>query len=849
MLLLKLACRELYQNHRFSILFILSIALGFSGYFTLQALKQGIIQQIETSSRIFLSGDISISSQRPIPTEEKEKLLNALGPYQGHSTVIEFPAMAARRGESRLVHAKVIDNSFPLYGTIHLSEKGEVGKEEVRSLNERMTAWVDPEVLTQLKLKIGDSIRIGNYSFEITDVVLDGKINAWHSNQFVPKVYLGKDQVDKLNMLSHKVTLAFYDELFLLPKGTTPEIIAEKVKNARTQAGITIHTPSSASLQGLSFLQFITDFLGLASLVSLLLAAIGAAYLLRSFIISHYVQIAILLCLGMTIRNARKLYIIQAILLASLSVFPSALLACAFFPLLSSAVAAFTPFKIELLIPFSTFFEVFLLTIIGSICITIPAIESIRQLKPIVLFHETVRMESGQGRFSFWTLAPFAFFMWGLSVWESHSIENGSLFIGGILIALVILCWLGSKTFKFFEKISHSCGLVAKLVMRSMSRNKLSSLSTFVGLSLACMLMNLITQTQLSLDTYIGYEKEEELPSLFLFDIDESSLPEVKKLLATLNLKLENLTPSIVAQLIKKNGEKYLFDTKNYLFQTREEEQRALIRNRQLTLTYRPEIAPNEKITKGRPYLKDLPEGDEIAEISIEDHFAKRLGFDLGDILEFDIQGVPIKGKIVNLRKVRWSSFKPNFFIQFQSGVLDKAPKMYLATINVPVGTDRSQIQNQIVEAIPDITIVDVHQSLQRIEEMIDHMIWAMKLMAWTALVTGLFIIYAISKYQVTLRDWENSLMKVLGAPWHLLLKTVAYEFGILSIMASIAGALMSYLLGMLLAHFMFESIWSFSFLSVLKSSAIVVSLCVLCGALATFKSLRNPTITILNQT
>ncbi len=849
MLLVRLAFREIFHNSRFAILFALSIALGFCGYFTLQSLKEAIERQLTHDEKVLLAGDISISSQRPIPKQEWQNLMKALGPYQADSYVIEFPTMAAKRGFSRLVQVKALDQNFPLYGSMQLQNSKTLEKKAVESLNQHMWAWVDPEVLAQLKLKVGDSLRLGDYSFQIVDVVFDGKVNAWRSFHFVPRVYLGMKQVEKLNMLPKKGSLAFYDALFLLPEGSDLKSVAERVRTARTQAGITIHTPDSASLQSISVLGFLADFLGLASLVSLFLAAIGAAYLLRSYIVMHYVEIAILMCLGMRSSKARLLYIFQAVLLGALSIIPSALLSIAFFPFLSSALAKFTPFHLELSIPLSTFFTVLILAIVGSICIAIPAVESIRRLNPASLLHESTRMDLQPSWIVGWSLVPFIGFMWILSVGEAHSFYTGSLFLAGMIAALVILASFGLLMIKIINKISHYCSLVWRLALRGISRSRLSSLSSFLGVSLACVLINLISQTQLSLDNYIGVGSREELPSLFLFDIDESSLKDLQQLSKELGAPLENVSPLIAAQLVKRNGEKFSFADKTALFQTRESERESFFRNRSFNLSYRSELSPMEKIVKGKPYRTEpLKNSEDIAEISIEKRFADRLGIDLGDELDFDVQGVIVKGKIVNLRKVQWSSFRPNFFVLFQPGVLEGAPKTYLGTMTVPADQDKSLIQNKIVDRFPDVSIVDIHQALDRIQDTMEEMVWAMKLMAWTALATGFFVIFAISRYQVASKMWEVSLMKVLGAPWKILVGSIAIEFGLIAFMAACVGAIVSYLLGSVLAYFIFDGIWAFSLSSALWITAMVVVLSIACGIAATFRILRYPAVAILNQ-
>ncbi len=95
----------------------------------------------------------------------------------------------------------------------------------------------------------------------------------------------------------------------------------------------------------------------------------------------------------------------------------------------------------------------------------------------------------------------------------------------------------------------------------------------------------------------------------------------------------------------------------------------------------------------------------ELPGISIEESFAERMDLKIGDTLSFDVQSVPVTGRVMNTRKVDWNSFQPNFFVSFQPGVLDPAPKTFVAAISEVADADRLPVQNSIVVALPNISI------------------------------------------------------------------------------------------------------------------------------------------------
>ena len=49
--------------------------------------------------------------------------------------------------------------------------------------------------------------------------------------------------------------------------------------------------------------------------------------------------------------------------------------------------------------------------------------------------------------------------------------------------------------------------------------------------------------------------------------------------------------------------------------------------------------------------------------LGLEKEFAERIGARVGTILDFDVQGVPLRLKVTSLRTVDWRTFGINFFL------------------------------------------------------------------------------------------------------------------------------------------------------------------------------------------
>ncbi|MBF0273778.1 MAG: FtsX-like permease family protein, partial [Nitrospinae bacterium] len=237
------------------------------------------------------------------------------------------------------------------------------------------------------------------------------------------------------------------------------------------------------------------------------------------------------------------------------------------------------------------------------------------------------------------------------------------------------------------------------------------------------------------------------------------------------------------------------------------------------------------------------------AQLSVEYRYAKRMGMKIGDIITFDIHGISIEGKIVNLRKVKWNSFQPNFFIFFQAGVLDDAPQTYLASISGVAMEEKNTIQSDIIKKFPNISMIDVSRLTKKILSISDQMSWAIKLMAYLSIFTGLLVVFSIARHEVESRKKEINLLKVLGGDFKDVRKIIKIEFGILGFFASLFGTLMSIGISFIFSLQMFDSIWKPSWEINLLSVVLITALSVGVALIATGKVLRQKPLSLLQTT
>src|SRR5690349_1006990 len=89
---------------------------------------------------------------------------------------------------------------------------------------------------------------------------------------------------------------------------------------------------------------------------------------------------------------------------------------------------------------------------------------------------------------------------------------------------------------------------------------------------------------------------------------------------------------------------------------------------RDQNITWTETLRPDNEITEGR-WFTTADTGKPLVSVSTE--YMQELDLKLGDTLQFDIAGDIRTASVSSVRKVKWDSFQPNFFLMFAPGLLD----------------------------------------------------------------------------------------------------------------------------------------------------------------------------------
>jgi putative ABC transport system permease protein len=327
-----------------------------------------------------------------------------------------------------------------------------------------------------------------------------------------------------------------------------------------------------------------------------------------------------------------------------------------------------------------------------------------------------------------------------------------------------------------------------------------------------------------------------------LFDIQADQRDGVVAILKEQNLPVLQEAALVTMRIASVNG----VSTGRLL---KEQKIPRWILRREYRSTYRDDLVDSEQTVSGQWPATGNREGmEDLIPISMEDEIAKDLKVKIGDQIEFDVQGVPLRTRVAHLRKVDWRRMQPNFFVVFPTGVLESAPSFTILTTRVPNPEASANMQRAIVQKYPNVSAIDMTLILQTIESVVAKISLVIRFMALFTVFTGLTVLAAAiltGRYQ---RVREAVLLRTIGASRKQVGQILLVEYFLLGLVASGTAVALSIGSTWALARFLFEAPYHFAVTPTVLAVVIVCGVTMLMGFFGTRGLLSKPPLEVLRQ-
>lgn len=758
---LKFIQQTLRSSKEFNFFFILCFSLGILGLILVESFKAGVEDRVSKRAKNFIASDLSISSRRQFTEVEKKNIEEVIKKNNlEYSEWIETYSLVSSFEKAKLADLNFVAAKFPFYGGVIFESGEKSNTADWETLSKSPVLWLSRDLSWELKVKVGDQLKIGESTFQVGKIFTEDQFSSFRGFNLAPKIFLSKNYLAETKLMQFGSTGSFAYLLKLNDQNET--LVRENFSKIIKDQTIKIKGPKESSEQIARSLNYLSDYLGLITLLTYILSLIGLYYFTHHFLSKGLKSIALFKALGFT---PQKVFILNAahlIILSLISLVVSFAVMLIMVPVLESLLLARIGEEFKLLFTSGVVLKVSLYSVIGCLLSLLPLI-----LGAVKIPVNTVLQDIPQElkRLAFWYYLPLFFYVVLMAVIISHSIKIGIIFISALLI-LVGLGYLFFKTFSvLLEKSAKNKKLEIKHGFLALSRYFHSSFTIFMSLLLGVTLIVLIIQVEASLRNEFTSTTELRRPDLFMFDLQDNQEEAFKKLLNEQKLNVTMFSPMIRGRLTAINNgaiEQKKSDQEE-TFVTREEENQERFRTRGVNLSYRGKLSWSESITKGK-FFSGRCDGEKIpCEISLEESYARRMNVNIGDKLTFDVSGIDIVGVVTSFRKVKWTSFEPNFFILFQPGLLEEAPKTFLASFKVKSIEERREIFQLISNNFANVSLLEVSEVVRKITEIFELMAFSIKIISFLSLAVALVVVWAVSFNHLELKIKEMKLFFLMG--------------------------------------------------------------------------------------
>ena len=315
--ILKMAGREMRAAWSRLLFFFLCIAVGVASMVALRSVIQSVRTALMNESKTLTAGDVLIYSNRPYSDNARYIIDEKLASHGVLETTraIESTTMTRQDGENELseiatmIELRAIEEGFPYYGTIDLA-----GATYDHDLLKDGGALVRPELLTRLDLEVGDSILIGDRSFEIRGIVIREAGRSLRMFTLGPRVFIDYADVERTNVL--ELGGRVWRQILVRMEEDDIQDLVWDLEGALANEFVRVRSYREAGDRLARRLKRGESYLSLAGFVILILGGIGVWSVVRVFIAQKLGSIAVLKCLGASTRQVLAIYFFQVIALS-----------------------------------------------------------------------------------------------------------------------------------------------------------------------------------------------------------------------------------------------------------------------------------------------------------------------------------------------------------------------------------------------------------------------------------------------------------------------------------------------------------------------------------------------------
>ncbi len=801
---------------------------------------------LELQASTLLGGDLLLIRSSPLPEEllnrAKQSALQAV-------RLVQFPSVVLnQRDDAQLVAVKAVSHGYPLRGALKIRDTFDTPPRDAAEIPSPGDVWLEKRLFLLLGIQPGDAIVLGERSFFARKIIESEPDRSGFLFQLAPRVLLNSEDLDSTGLITPASRVSYRLQLAgeagaVVDFRDFVESNAGRVNTGQegthqagakdTLADIRVEDVRNGRPELRRALQRADQFLGLTSIVCVLLAGAAVAVAAQGFATRQADTSAILRTFGATRRMVFRLMLVRMMVLGTVASGIGVLLGYS----AQWVLVAYFASGIYAALPGAGWYPLFLGGLTGFTCLLgfgLPAIVNIDRVPVLRVLRRDLLAPS----VSMGVTVLLAFIaLCLLMVWQSNDLRLAGLVMVGVLVLLLLIVGVAGVLLYGLRRFGVRATPGWRFGISSLLRRGKSvvlQLSAFCVGIMALLLIAIVGND--ILDTW-REQIPPDAPNHFAFNIQPQEVATARQLIADAGVATTTFYPMARGRMIEINGETINPETYPVSGRARH------LLNRDFNLSYAAQMRADYSIDAGQWWGEE--QYDEPL-ISVESSVMQTFGLSLGDRLAFRIAGARVEARIANIRTVNWDSFKPNFYVIATPGLLRDVPTTFITSFRVKQGN--AALTSQLVRTIPGATVIDLDALLSRIRGLIDNVSRAVEYVLGFTLLAGLIVLVATVQASRQARMRESALLKALGARYATLFTGLLAEFVMLGALAGLVAAVIAAALAWVVSNQLFELSYQPP-VSLLLIGTLAGAVGIgLCGVLVTRQVLKRSPMRLLND-
>jgi putative ABC transport system permease protein len=797
----RLAGRELRGGVRGFRVFLACLALGVAAIAAAGSTAEAFRAGLAAQAREILGVDLSITLSQRQFTPAERALFAGIGQVDYAASV---NAMAeAPSGARRLVELRGVEGPSPLTGTVEI--KG------ARSLQAALTpdgaaagAAVEGPLLDRLGLKLGDHFLVGDTPVVARAILLSEPDQLARGFSLGPRVLTRLSAVQHAGFLSAGIPFGETARIALPPGADLARAKTRLQRNLQRLDGAqnwrlgdrTDAAPGLARL--IDQLEFFLGFIGLAALVA---GGLGVQVAVAAHLEARRPSIAILKALGAEGALTRDIYVIQIGLLALLGV------------LIGLGLGGATPFLLGALIghdtPVPALFAVYPVPlaragafgVLAAATFSLGPLAQARATPPSALFRRQMRLRPVLGVEAAGA-AVAATLLGLLAVFTAPTPLAAAIMIAGVVIAFGLLWALGLGAAALAGRLRGVWRGPARIGLANLAGPGSAARTAAPAIGLGVALLSTVVLIQSSLLAQVSKVAPRTAPALIFTGVREDQGARFEREVAEafgrpLTRETWLRTPFFTGRIVAVRGQP--------IAQAHIDPASRWAYDRDIGMSALASEPPHAGVVKGA-WWSGAYKGPPLAAVSAD--MAKGARLKLGDGITIETLGRRIEARVSVLRRVDVAAFGAGFPVILDPAALAGADLKTVAIAKASPAEEQ-RVTLALGRDFPQVNVISVRDALASAAALFSRLALAIRAAAAVAALAGLLVLAGAIAARAQARAREAAILKVLGASRAQILMAYGLEYGVVGLIAGLAGVALGCAAAWPVVTQVFEAAWS----------------------------------------